>query len=367
MRRKNRIAVVVFSIFLTCAVGLGETLRVVDYNIASAASGGAPRTGLSTILQGIGNESVGGDAQPIDLLALEEVQTQATTTQDVVSLLNSTYGAGVYSRGTLNGDSTGAGTQGIVFNTHVLSLIDEKTVGTATTTGQARQTLRYEFQPIGAPASSDFYVYVSHWKAADDAADAARRNLEATVIRADADALGASAHIIYTGDYNVYRGSESAVQTMLAAGNGQANDPANQIGSWHDNASFAAIDTQAPAVTPPSALTGGGVDDRFDFQLVSNSVMNANSAGLSYISGTYHTFGNNGTTFNGSVTDASNTALAGLPDRSSVLEDLTSVTDHLPVVADYSLVVPEPVVCFELLALAILLRRFGRDSAIIHS
>jgi hypothetical protein len=131
---------------------------------------------------------------------------------------------------------------------------------------------------------------------------------------------------------------------VTAAGAAQIADPANQVGAWHNNAAFVGIDSQAPAVSPPGGLTGGGLDDRFDFQLVSSSVL-SDPTGLAYIAGTYHTFGNNGTVaLNGNINDASNTALAefGTTTQQQILNYLTSVADHLPVVADFSVAIPEP-------------------------
>ena len=82
----------------------------------------------------------------------------------------------------------------------------------------------------------------------------------------------------------------------------------------------------------------GGMDDRFDFQLVTGEFLDG--AGLSYIANSYHTFGNNGTTFNQDINSASNTVtLSGVTSytKAQVLSALHTVSDHLPVVADYQL------------------------------
>src|SRR5262249_17432531 len=148
------------------------------------------------------------------------------------------------------------------------------------------------------------------------------------------DALGQGANILYVGDYNCQSSSEGFFQTLIGTGNGQAFDPLNRLGTWHNNGSFLSILTQAPAVSPPSGLTGGGLDDRFDFQLVTGEL--TDGTGLEYRPGTYHTFGNNGSTpLNGNINDPSSTALPGLSNRTTVLNLLTTVTDHLPAVADY--------------------------------
>lgn len=309
------------------------SLRVVSYNITAADT--LPRAGLGTLVEAMGSEVIGGLADQVDLLAIQEVQSQSVTSAAVVSTLNGIYGAGTYATGRLNGASTGSGTQGVVYNTASLRLLEEKAIGTASTSGGPRQTLRYKFEPLDGDAASTFYIYVSHFKSLDTTADATRRNVEAQTIRADADALPEGTNILYVGDFNLYRSSDPSYQTLLAAGNGQAFDPINRPGDWHSSSSFTSIFTQAPLAVAPAGFTGGGLDDRFDFQIVSGEVMDP--GGFTYVAGSYHTFGNNGSVpRNGSINDARNTSLSGLANRSEVLDLLTTVSDHLPVVADYT-------------------------------
>lgn len=319
-------------------IGLGgppppaQDLRLAVYNIAS--TDGFPRAGLDTILAGIGAERVNGSARPLDILALQEVRNQVTTTEYVVSLMNGMYGAGVYARGNLNGGSTGGGTQGIVYNTQTVQLLAEATVGTASSTGQPRQALRYHFRPVGTDGSADFYVYNSHFKAVNDTPSRNRRLVEANALRANADALGPGANVIFVGDFNVYTSTEPAYQRLLAAGDSQALDPLGRPGNWHSNAAFVDLFTQAPAVDPPPGMAGGGLDDRFDFQLFTGALLDG--YGLDYRDGTYHTFGVNGSVpVNRAVNDFRSTALPDLPDRLTILDTLAAIADHLPVVADY--------------------------------
>src|SRR3954453_23917857 len=80
------------------------------------------------------------------------------------------------------------------------------------------------------------------------------------------------------------------------------------------------------------------MDDRFDFQVVTGEFLDG--AGLSYIANSSHSFGNNGTTYNTDINAASNTVpLTGVPSytRAQVLSALHTVSDHLPVVADYQI------------------------------
>jgi exonuclease III len=314
------------------AIGPTSTLRIVSYNVT--ASSGTPQSGLDTVLKAIAEESLYGNPRPIDVLAVQEVQSQSTTTQAIVSALNSFYGAGTYARGSLNGQTTGSGTQGIVYNTTTVQLLGEKAVGTSSSTGQPRQALRYLLRPIAIGSAGDFYLYNSHYKADDDANSQLRRLFEAIAIRNDADLLGEGVNILYVGDFNMYTSDEDAYQELLAVGNGQAFDPINQPGAWTDNPAFLEIFTQAPAKNAPGGMAGGGIDDRFDFQLNTGEL--ADGAGLEYVSGSYHPFGNNGSVpIDESINYITSTALPELANRLTVLGLLTMVADHLPVVAEY--------------------------------
>lgn len=317
----------VAAILLLGATTAQAQLRIVTYNTA-----GGPRAGSGTVLEGIGNELVGGIAKPIDVLLLQEQNSMASDTQAFVNLLNTIYPGANYTRGTVNGASSGAGRPGLVYNANTVQLLDEKAFGTVDVNNQARQTLRYEMRPVGYGPDADFYLYNSHYKAGTSGSDAARRLVEAQSIRADVDALGEGTRVIYAGDFNIRTSSQSMYTELLSSGAGQAFDPINRPGSWHDNNSFRDVHTQSPADTGNSRYSGqtlGGMDDRFDFQLVTGELLDGE--GVSYISGSYHAFGNNGThPLNDDLDHPSNTALTP-----SVLAAITNSSDHLPVVADY--------------------------------
>lgn len=312
-------------------------LRIVTYNTAEEAA-----TQLSTVLPAIGEELRNGVAKPIDILSLQEQTTVSTTTQGIVDLLNSYYGPGTYARGTRVGQSSGAGQPAVIYRTDAVELITERAASSVSGAGGARQTLRYQFRPFGYDASADFYVYSSHYKASNTAADADRRNVEATEVRANADALGQGASLIYTGDLNLYTSTEPAYQTLLSAGAGQAIDPLNPSNvtqNWDNSSSFASFHTQSPCTSSTGNCgVGGGVDSRFDFQLSTAEVHDGE--GFDLIAGSYHPFGNNGSTYNQAVNSGSNTVtFPGVTSftKSQILNALVSATDHLPVVADYQL------------------------------
>jgi autotransporter-associated beta strand protein len=336
-------------ILLFCSLGLipnisQAQLRILDYNVGAASSTSfGPRPGMDDVLQAINTQNKAGFSRNIDIMVLQEGHTVTTTGQAYADLLNSLAGTSSYLPTGLNGVTTGGGRPMAVYNSATVTLIEEVAIGSVSTSGQPRQTLRYTFRPVGYDPTAVFYVYDSHFKAANDSTSANRRNVEAETIRTDSDALGPNQNVIYAGDLNLYKASEPAFQTLTAPGNGQAFDPLDEIGNWSNNAAFKPYHTQSPASTAayPGQATGG-MDDRFDFQLVTGAWLDGR--GLDYISGSYWAFGNTGThTMNQAITTGSPSALqAYLPgytvtQAGNILTNLAQVADHLPVVADYQI------------------------------
>ena len=88
--------------------------------------------------------------------------------------------------------------------------------------------------------------------------------------------------------------------------------------------------------------------------MMTTNIYSGTPGGLELVAGTYHPFGNNGTTaYEGSVNSGTNTALNGrLVTNGAGFQSaprnftLTSPApaDHLPVVADYTIPIPAPVI-----------------------
>jgi endonuclease/exonuclease/phosphatase family metal-dependent hydrolase len=322
---RNCAALLVAASATISAGKLQAQLRIVDYNTTAG-----PRSGMDVVLTAIGAHSSVGIARPPDVLALQEQSSSASTTQGIVNILNSIYGAGVYARATLDGATTGAGRPGLIYNSQTVEVIAQHAFGITGTSAQARQTLRYQLRPVGYDSTADFYVFSNHYKAGTSSTDRTRRTIEATALRANLDGLGAGIHAILAGDYNIQSSAETSYQTLLAPGNGQAFDPISRPGTWHNNLNFRDAHTQAPAANPGPGLVGGGVDDRFDFQLLTAEFLDGE--GLSYLPGSYSVLGNNGTH---GCCDASISTGSGA--STTVLAALETASDHMPVIADYQL------------------------------
>ena len=108
------------------------------------------------------------------------------------------------------------------------------------------------------------------------------------------------------GDFNFYDYLEPACQEILFGQSLDLVDPINQMGSWHNNSSYANIHTQSTRSATGGFAGGayGGMDDRFDIIFTSNDVISG-SSGIQYISGSYVADGQDGSYFNQSILDFS--------------------------------------------------------------
>ena len=140
----------------------------------------------------------------------------------------------------------------------------------------------------------------------------------------------ADRNIIVAGDMNVYSSFEPAYQNLMDDGHSIVlKDPINMPGAWNNNSNFSEIHTQS---TRTSSIFGdgasGGMDDRFDQVLLSESLMNG-TEGVSFTDGTYEAFGQSGYCYNQNITDCSNSQIP-----QEILTSLYYMSDHLPVVLE---------------------------------
>jgi hypothetical protein len=365
-----------------------RTLRIVNYNIeADVNTYPGPLPGLIAppgntnsytsggVLEGIGEEKVSASpAQPLDIVGLEETTSSNATIVPIVNGLNLFYGVpnlyamSPYQATESSGNPTdGNGPNALVYNTKTVQLVASVPVdppgGTSklgSSSGEYREVMRYEFAPAGVAtnASNVFYFYVSHYKASTGTQNATYRNEEAQIIRNDeANNLPPTARVIYVGDYNVDSSGEAMYQTLLANAapngiqQGQGIDPLNPTNNPNINWSAAPVN----GFPPLTFYTEEDYELRYrdDLQVMTTNVYFAAPGGLKYISGTLHAFANNGTTaYQGSVNSGTNTALNGnlvtngpvFISAAQLYLDLTNASDHLPIVADYTIPMPAPVI-----------------------
>ncbi len=392
---------------------MAATLRIASYNIDCAdQSSDNNITGSAhsapTLIKAMGLHHLGTNAQPVDVLGMEELTS--TTLSNMTFQLNQIYGAGTYTYDTTTDPNTGGGPDGIVYNSHTVQVISARALltgetvllqsnGTYTsahspgggTKGVTRAPMVYQLRPVGYGSADDFYMYVSHARSSSDDSVGDARYAEAQEVRSDAKyKLPAGAHILYSGDWNLFNGGgENAYKCLTGQATSDSIDWSDGSGIWANTNQTQAFDPMSKT-RPPTVLswtngaTGsplyiynystGGLSNRLDIQLVNAPMLGVyNDQGgvqlapdnsdpfdssnfpSSQYPYAFETLGNNGSTpRNSSVTSSANHSLDDLtntvPSASTVYADIQLTgnnssfngSDHYPIFGDYNIVVPPP-------------------------
>ncbi len=138
-------------------------------------------------------------------------------------------------------------------------------------------------------------------------------------------------NVLIMGDFNMYRASETGYQ-LLTRTYSNPNvlfvDPlanAGGVGEWNSNIQFAPFHTQSTRRYSDECFSSGGLDDRFDFILMSDEIyMGFNR--IKYLNESFHAVGNDGRHFDQSIDQNGNDAVPPV-----VAEALFDGSDHLPV------------------------------------
>jgi len=170
-----------------------------------------------------------------------------------------------------------------------------------------------------------FTCFVAHLKAGSGSA---RERADEVDVLMDyiQNEIGTPGNYFLMGDLNVYNSDETAFQYLINPGNSdyRFNDPIDQLGYWNENESFKNYHTQSTH-SYGGCHSGGGMDDRFDFILVSDYVMNG-TKDVHALENTYQALGQDGNSFNGSLNTTNN---ENVPE--DIARALYEFSDHLPV------------------------------------
>jgi hypothetical protein len=184
---------------------------------------------------------------------------------------------------------------------------------------------------------------VAHLKAGSSTSDIETRRIQVDNTMRFIEPRYAFENVLFMGDFNFYSGYEPGFQLMLSypVADMRFLDPIGQVGDWHANPFYAGIHTQSTHTNPTNGCAaGGGMDDRFDFILISDEIR-FGTRNVLYLQESYKAFGQDGQRFN--------SAINSLPANSAVSQEIANalfnVSDHLPVVlqlrVDKVLQVPE--------------------------
>lgn len=309
-RSALRIATVLVALMLLSGLSLAGELRLMDYNILNyPGSTGTSRAPYFRMII--------GEVAP-DILVVQEMLGASGVTHFMTNVLEP-----------LEPGLWVAGPHHDSYDTDRALFIRDECV-TVIDSGWLDTDLRdIEWWDLEVSASTDtFRLYSLHLKAAQGLDNETKRYAECLILRADLDALPADMPAIVAGDYNIYEADEPAWGLLRSPGPGQLFDPINREGDWHDNSSFADVHTQSPRTTQFGGGAHGGMDDRFDFILPNDDMLDG--LGVDLLPGTYTAFGNDGLHFNNSIIAAPPNAVVS----AEVANALHQASDHLPLYVD---------------------------------
>lgn len=223
----------------------------------------------------------------------------------------------------------------VFYNTRKLTLVSQQKVPTV-----YRDINKYSFK-VNVDPNQPIYleVFVAHLKSSTGPANRQMRyDMVEAVTQELQNLTQPDTYVLFAGDFNFYNSTEIGYQKILDPTNAiKLLDPINAPGSWQDNASFSYLHTQSTRLSSSgfgggaNAGAGGGLDDRFDFIMMSENFNT--SSRFSYVNGSYNAYGNNANCMNKSVNDASCTGVFSQTLRNN----LYNMSDHLPVVMQFQI------------------------------
>jgi len=270
------IVAALLGIWICTSGARGSTLRIVSYNIDCEDEGSDNNITGSTnnatnslprVVQAIGLHHLGSNAQPVDVMSCEELNS--TTLANFVAQLNNIYGAGTYAFDPTTDPNTGGGPDGLIYRTNTVEVVSARALKTGQTVllgsngtytaahspgggvnGVTRAPMVYQLRPIGFGSNEDIYFYVSHARSTSDDSVGDARYAEAQEVRSDAKYnLPSGAHILYGGDWNLFSGSgENAYKCLTGQ---TTSDGIN----WSDGSAIWANTNQTQGYDPTSKTT----------------------------------------------------------------------------------------------------------------
>lgn len=169
---------------------------------------------------------------------------------------------------------------------------------------------------------------VAHLKAGNTSGDANSRKIMTENTMRFLETRWTDHNVLFMGDFNFYTGFEPGFQTMINYSNPNMRfiDPIGQTGDWNNNSFYAPIHTQSTHTSSNNCKSGGGLDDRFDFILISDEVR-FGTRNVRYIQSSYKAIGQDGLRFDGTINGPPQNAVV----PQDVADALFHMSDHLPV------------------------------------
>ena len=208
--------------------------------------------------------------------------------------------------------------QGLFYNSDKFSFISTSQID-----GYPRPI--YIFTLKHLDTGEQFVVYNLHLTASKGSENELARSDQVKELKNYISETNSNFYIV-AGDFNIYSTTESAYKDLFSiteSGKGNLHDLINVVGTYNDP-SNANIHTQSTRTSQFGGGSHGGLDDRFDFILFSDSLMYGDR--IFVIDSTYKSFGNDGMHYNSALNVGPNQEVS-----MNIANSLHDASDHLPV------------------------------------
>lgn len=273
-------------------------------------------------------KTIVSNQQP-DILAVCEVGTNVSASYNLNYILGNSLNVNGETKWLAASPSGSYLINGLFYDKNKFQMVSQPIITTS-----VRDINIYKLKCLDSEDLTYFNIIIAHLKAGNTPEDAADRADMISELMDYLQNLGNNENFVIVGDFNVYTDTEQAIQKLVNPDNISLAfyDPINQMGDWNNNYSFRACHTQSTHSDSDSDCHSyGGMDDRFDFILISSSIKDG-TADIKYKNDSYWAVGQDGLRYNHSINDPDNTTLP-----SDVIEALYNMSDHIPVVAEFDL------------------------------
>lgn len=330
MKRLFRISLFLLPLLLSAQ---NERITIVDYNLMWYRAGSAPCTHSQTPTQRDSHlKDILSYTSP-DIFVVNELGANPSNSTFLKDFVLNANGSTRYNVANYSNNGFSSLTNMLFYDSTKLGLfnqdfIDKEIGGNSIVRGIDVYRLFYKDPKFNNGADTVFFTIISaHLKAGNTNPDALERADATEALMAYLENTLQDDNVIFCGDFNVYANSEPAFQNLVNHTDATENffDPINQSGNWNNNSNYASVHTQSTRSSSSGCFSGGGLDDRFDFFLISEEIKDGTQK-VEFVPNSYQAIGQDGNHFNQSVNNGTNNSVP-----SSVADALYNFSDHLPI------------------------------------
>lgn len=309
----NRLSTVIFSFLLVGTLQsqtVTDTCRYLSYNsLKFDYTGGGKEIHFRTVLT----------AYKPDLFVMQELMDASGADRfrdSVAELVNPNYAMSEFVEGydTDNGMFYDATKYTCLSNTPIIT--------------ELRNISQFHMQHLAS--GTTFYVYSVHLKASSGGENEAQRKREVDSLRKYTAMLPEDAFYWVSGDFNMYGEDEDGYIALT-----DDTEPGyfvdilvDSLTTTWNNASNARFHTQSTRLDAFGGGSTGGMDDRFDMILCSESLLSGDS--LYLLPETMKPIGNDGMRYNQTINEPTNAAVS-----EALADALYFASDHIPITASF--------------------------------